>query len=60
MYSLNIVVLLSLVSMKALKYRRAIAILVSGTTCKILGQMLNSWNFNISVFFLAFKVGLSY
>ena len=28
--------------------------------CKMLGQMLKSWNFNLSLIFLAFQLCLSY
>ena len=44
-------------SAPALKCRRAIAIppaSASASACKMLGQMLKSWNFSLSVFFLAF------
>ena len=54
-------------SAPALKCRRAIAIPLasatasvsasasaSASTCKMLGQMLKSWNLSLSVFFLAF------
>ena len=46
-------------SAPALKCRRAITIppasaSASASICKMLGQMLKSWNFSLSVFFLAF------
>ena len=44
-----------IISAPALKCRRAIAIPpASASTCKMLGQMLKSWNFSLSVIFLAF------
>ena len=50
-------------SMPALLCRRAIAIppaSASAPTYKMFGQMLKSWNFSLSLFFVAFKLCLSY
>ena len=48
---------MSLFSVKLSKHLRPPASAsASASTCKMLGQMLKSWNLSLSVFFLAFNL----